>query len=143
MLRCKERVLYGFIEIAAAVLTFYFTVVNKFPVETRLDFERVRNRLRSNRCRSLHFRQRSRQHRKRFNAGVTNASAMVGLKFFFEEPRADDASDARYRHHRRARRVFRRQQLRRSEKLAKRGIVVRKGHGYARDASAETVPTAP
>ena len=37
VLRCQERVLYGCIEIAAAVLTFYFTVVNRFPVETRLE----------------------------------------------------------------------------------------------------------
>ena len=60
VLRCQERVLYGCIEIVAAVLTFYFTVVNKFPVETRLEFEGVRDSLYSNRRRSLHFCQRSR-----------------------------------------------------------------------------------
>lgn len=37
VLRCQDRVIYGCIEIVAAVLTFYFTVVNKFPVETKLD----------------------------------------------------------------------------------------------------------
>jgi hypothetical protein len=37
VLRCQERVMYGCIEIVAAVLTFYFTVANKFPVETGLD----------------------------------------------------------------------------------------------------------
>jgi hypothetical protein len=37
VLRCRDRVVYGCIEIVAAVLTFYFTVVNRFPVETKLD----------------------------------------------------------------------------------------------------------
>lgn len=34
VLRCRARVTYGFIEIMAAVATFYFTVVDRFPQET-------------------------------------------------------------------------------------------------------------
>jgi hypothetical protein len=31
VLRCRARVIYGFVEVIAAVATFYFTVVDRFP----------------------------------------------------------------------------------------------------------------
>jgi hypothetical protein len=37
ILRYRERIVYGCLEVAAAILTFYFTVAAKYPIDTKLE----------------------------------------------------------------------------------------------------------